>query len=135
MPKNNEKYKNEIRAATCLLLNIANSDEKIEISEIETIKEIISDFFNLQKENLEKLILNCLDDMKESTDFYKYSQELNKNFTYQDKVDFICCAFEVAYSDGEFHYLEEHFIKKISHTLNVEHLDLINAKQEIKKYL
>ncbi|MBK47449.1 MAG: hypothetical protein CMI94_00290, partial [Pelagibacteraceae bacterium] len=77
----------------------------------------------------------CLNDLKKSTDFYKYSRELNKSFTYQDKIDFICCAFEVAYSDGDFYYLEEHFIKKISNTLNVEHSDLINAKQEMKKYL
>lgn len=135
MLKNNEKYNNEIKAATCLLLTIAKSDEKVETSEIEAIKNIISDFFNLEKENLEELILNCSNDLKKSTDFYKYSIELNKKFTYQDKIDFICCAFEVAYSDGDFHYLEEHFIKKISNTLNVEHSDLINAKQEMKKYL
>jgi len=135
MLKNNEKYNNEISAATCLLLTIASSDEKVETSEIEAIKDIISDFFNLQKENLEALILNCTNNLKASTDFYKYSRELNKKFTYQDKIDFICCAFEVAYSDGNFHYLEEHFIKKISNTLNVEHSDLINAKQEMKKYL
>ena len=135
MLKNNEKYNNAISAATCLLLTIASSDEKVEPSEIEAIKDIISDFFNLQKENLEALILNCTNNLKASTDFYKYSRELNKKFTYQDKIDFICCAFEVAYSDGNFHYLEEHFIKKISNTLNVEHSDLINAKQEMKKYL
>ena len=135
MFKKNEKYKPEVFAATCLLLSIANSDEKLEASETDSIKEIISDFFNLEKIHLDELISNSYNDLKTSTDLYEYSKILNETFTYQDKVDFICCAFEVAYSDGKFHYLEEHFIKKISNTLNVQHSDLINAKQEMKKYL
>ena len=34
--------------------------------------------------------------------------------------------------DNEIHYHEDHIIKKISYILNVEHQDLIEAKNEIK---
>ena len=60
---------------------------------------------------------------------------MNKYWDYQDKVDFICCTFELGYSDGTLHYLEEHIIKKISTILNVNHKDLIDAKIEMKDYL
>ena len=73
--------------------------------------------------------------LNESTDIYEFGKTLNKNFTYQDKIDFIRCTFEVAFIDKKMHYLEEHTIKKISSILNVEHDDLINSKKEIKQFL
>ena len=42
---------------------------------------------------------------------------------YEDKIDFICCAFEVAYTDEDLHYFEEHLIKTISNMLNIKHKD------------
>ena len=129
-----DKNNNEIFACTCLLLSIAKSDENIEHSEINIIKDIIVDFFDYDISNIDTIIKDAVVDLNESTDLFKYSKILNESFTYQDKVDFICCTFEVAFSDGEFHYLEESFIKKIATTLNVEHSDLIKSKQEMKKY-
>ena len=134
MFKNYEKYTVET-AATCLLLIVAHSDEKIEQSEINTIKDIIGDFFNLKNQNLDLIIERCIIQVNKSTDLYKFSKKLNEKLSYQDKVDFICCAFEVAYADDQLHFLEEHFIKKIATTLNVNHIDLINSKKEIQSYL
>ena len=64
--------------------------------------------------------------MKESTDYFSYGKKLNEKFSLSDKIDFISCIFEVAYSDGEYHYLEEYMIKKIAHGLYKKHLKLIN---------
>ena len=50
-------------------------------------------------------------------------------------VDFILCIYEVAYSDENLHFMEQYLIRKIAHSLHVEHNDLIEAKIEIKKYL
>ena len=123
---------NEIIAGTCLLLTIAKADEILEALEINSIKTIISDFFKLETKETELIFDQSIDNLNKSTDLYEFSKILNNTFSYQDKIDFICCAFEVAFSDGKLHYIEEHFIKKISNTLNVEHSDLIKAKQEIK---
>ena len=129
---NNNK---EITAATCLLLGIAKSDEKLEISEINIVKEIIADFFQTDLNEIENIFDECIVILNNSTDSFEFSKTLNNMFSYQDKLDFICCAFEVAYSDSELHYLEEHFIKKIANTLNVEHQDLIKSKLDMKAYL
>ena len=63
------------------------------------------------------------------------NQILNQKFSYQDKLDFICCIFEVAYADKELHFKEQHFIKQIADILNIERHDLIKSKLEIEKYL
>ncbi len=127
--------KNIINAAGILLLSIANADHNIEKEEIRLIKEIMEDFFSLQKEDAYETIENAIIDFKKSTSFFQYSQILNKNFSYQDKLDFIFCIFEVAYVDKELHFMEQHLIKNIAGALNVEHKDLIKTKLEIKKYL
>ena len=132
---NKNNYSEDIISATSLLLSISNADDSIIDSEIQMVKDIILDFFDLPESELNNIIKVSSIELKESTDLYEFGKILNKNFSYQDKIDFICCAFEVAYADKKLHYLEEHLIKKISFILNVEHSDLIKSKKEIEKYL
>jgi len=132
---NKNNYSEDIISATSLLLSISNADDSIIDTEIQMVKDIILDFFDLPESELNNIIKVSSIELKESTDLYEFGKILNKNFSYQDKIDFICCAFEVAYADKKLHYLEEHLIKKISFILNVEHSDLIKSKKEIEKYL
>tara|TARA_Y100000590_G_scaffold362779_1_gene420126 strand:+ start:222 stop:629 length:408 start_codon:yes stop_codon:yes gene_type:complete len=135
MTINKNNYKDEVISATALLLSISNADEMIDDNEVSLIQEIIIDFFEVDKCDCQEIINSSLYKLKKSTDIYEFGKILNNAFTYNDKVDFICCAFEIAYSDGNLHFKEEHFIKKISNILNVEHADLIHSKVEMKKYL
>ena len=127
--------KNEIISATCLLLSIAHSDDSFEEKEKVIIKEIIIDFFNIEKNIFNEIIADSIKRYNNATDLFEFGREINKTFNYQDKIDFICCAFEVAYSDEELHYLEEYGIKKIANILNVKQNDLIKSKKEIEKHL
>ena len=124
-----------IISACCLLLNVAKADEILENEEINNIKEILMDFFNLNKNQTETILNQSIEIFEKSTDIFEFGRNLNNHFSYKDKIDFICCAYEVAFSDGNLHYLEEHGIKKIAMILNVKHVDIIEAKKEIKKYL
>ena len=132
---NDKEHINIKKAATILLFSIANADNNIEKQEIQTIKEIIQDFFSIESEETYTIVQESILDFKDSTSFFKYGQILNENFSYQDKLDFIFCVFEVAYSDNDLHFKEQHIIKQIASILNIENQDLIKTKLEIKKYL
>ncbi len=132
---NDKEHINIKKAATILLFSIANADNNIEKQEIQTIKEIIQDFFSIESEETYTIVQESILDFKDSTSFFKYGQILNENFSYQDKLDFIYCIFEVAFSDSELHFREQHLIKQISSILNIENQDLIKTKLEIKNYL
>jgi len=126
----------EIISAAAILLSVAKADEIIEENELNSIKSILADFFTLDsKDEINKLIEKASVELESSIDIFEFGKSLNNYWNYGDKVDFICCAFEVSYSDGELHYIEEHTIKKIATILNVNHIDLINSKIEMKKYL
>ena len=120
-------------ASTCLLLSIANADDNIDDKELTIIDDIMQDFFSLSKNESKKIIHEAQEDLKLSTDYFSYGNKLNNHFSLTDKIDFISCIFEVAYSDGEYHYMEEHMIKKIAHILHIENKDLINVKVGIKR--
>ena len=64
---------------------------------------------------------------------YEYAKTLNTDFTNQDKIDFIYCAYEVAYIDENPHFMVEHLIKKIADILNIEREELVKSKKEMKK--
>ena len=131
----NKEHINIKNATAILLLSIANADNIIEKSEIKVIKDIVMDFFSIESEESYSIIENAMIEFKKSTSYFEYAQTLNENFTYQDKLDFVFCIFEVAHIDNELHFKEQHLIKQISNILNIEHHDLIKIKIEIEKYL
>ena len=135
MNMENKQHTNIINAATILLLSTANADGKIDKEEIKNIKDIIEDFFSLEKNEAYSIVENAIIEFKKSTSFFEYGETLNNYFNYQNKIDFIFCIFEVAYADQKLHFKEQHLIKQIANILNIEHRDLIKTKLEIKKYL
>ena len=131
----NNLHNNIKNAATILLYSVANADQSIKKKEIKIIKEIVQDFFSTDSDEAYSIVENAIIKFKNSTSFFKYGQILNENFSYQDKLDFIYCIFEVAFSDNELHFREQHLIKQIAGILNIENQDLIKTKLELKNYL
>ena len=121
--------------SSCLFLIIAKSDDKLLKEEINIIKEIISDFFQTDRQKTTDIIKQSLIEIEKSIDIYQFSKYLNSQLNYTDKLDLIKCVFEIGYADGKLHHLEYHYIKSIANLLNVERVDLINAKKEIKRYI
>ena len=116
-----------------MLISIAKADDIIEDDELKSIIDILIDFFQLSsKDEAVEIIEKAKDKLNVSTDIFEFGRTLNNHWDYQDKVDFICCTFELGYSDGNLHYFEEYIIKKIATILNVNHQDLIKAKIEMK---
>ena len=134
MKNNNDSYQTQL-AATCLLLSIADADEVLEKEELETIGDILQDFFSINEQSTDSLIQEAVEKMKGSVGLFEFGQQLNIDFDHDDKLDFINCVFEVAYADGDLHYLEHHTIKKIANILNLHRDEIITAKAEIENFL
>ena len=129
-----DSYQTQL-SATCILLSVADADEILEDKELETISEIIQEFFTIDKDAARVLMDEATLAWQNSTDLFQFGTQLNQNFSHDDKLDFINCVFEVAYADGELHYLEHHTVKKIAHILNIHRNEIIAAKSEIETYL
>ena len=73
--------------------------------------------------------------MKKAVGLFEFGQHLNSTFDHGDRLDFISCVFEVAYADGDLHYLEHHTVKKIANILNVTREDILASKSDLENYL
>ena len=121
--------------STCLLLSVADADEVLDKQELDTIKDILQDFFSITEIDAQNLIEFAKEKIKKSTGLFEFGQHLNTCFDHQDKLDFISCIFEVALADGNLHYLEHHTIKKIANILHINREELLSTKSEIEIYL
>ena len=130
----NDSHETQL-SATCLLLSVAEADEILEKQELDTIQDILKDFFSIADNDAYKLIQEAKDKMKNATGLFVFGQHLNTVFDHTDRLDFISCVFEVAYADGDLHYLEHHTVKKIANILNVNREDILASKSELENYL
>lgn len=122
-------------SSTCLMMSVAMADEILEDGELNAINEILTDFFSITSEEAAKLIEASKTKLEKSYDTYSIASTLVDNFSYSDRVDLICCIFEVAYADKNLHFMERHTIKQIASILQIDRLDLVRAKKEIESYL
>ena len=130
----NDLHETKLSAA-CLLLSVAEADEILEKQELDTIQDILKDFFSITDNNANKLIHEAQDTMKNATGLFEFGQHLNDVFSPEDRLDFISCIFEVAFADGDLHYLEHHTVKKIANILNVTREDILSSKIEMENFL
>tara|TARA_B100001964_G_C13653872_1_gene345971 strand:- start:10 stop:417 length:408 start_codon:yes stop_codon:yes gene_type:complete len=134
MNNQNDSHKTHL-AAACILLSVADADEVLEDKELEIISEILQEFFTINKNNAASLLDEAIQTWHESTDLFQFGAQLNQHFSHDDKLDFISCVFEVAYADGDLHYLEHHTVKKIANILQLHRDEIIAAKAEIESFL
>jgi uncharacterized tellurite resistance protein B-like protein len=130
----NDSHETQLSAA-CLLLSVAEADEILEKQELDTIQDILKDFFSIADNDAYKLIQDAQNKMKNATGLFVFGQHLNTVFDHTDRLDFISCIFEVAYADGDLHYLEHHTVKKIANILNVNREEILASKSVMENYL
>jgi uncharacterized tellurite resistance protein B-like protein len=130
----NDSHETQLSAA-CLLLSVAEADEILDKQELDTIQDVLKEFFSIVDNDASKLIQEAQDKMKNATGLFVFGQHLNTVFDHTDRLDFISCVFEVAYADGDLHYLEHHTVKKIANILNVNREDILASKSEMENYL
>ena len=130
----NDSHKTQLSVA-CLLLSVAEADEILKEPELNIIHDILKDFLSIEDNIAFELIHDAQDKMKNSIGLFEFGQHLNTVFDHADKLDFITCVFEVAYADGDLHYLEHHTVKKIANVLNINREDILTSKIEMENYL
>ena len=130
----NDSHKTQLSTA-CLLLSVAEADEILEKQELDIIQDILKDFFSIEQNDAHELIHEAQNKMKNATGLFEFGQHLNSIFDHADKLDFISCVFEVAYADGNLHYLEHHTVKKIANILNISREDVLTSKVDMDNFL
>lgn len=134
-PANESK---KLQIATCaLLIEMANSDSEFTDAERKKIIKVMQKTFNLEKEYVDELIELSEESVRKSISIYEFTTTINENFSKDEKFELLKNLWRLVYIDETLNMHEDHLIKRIGNTLNMDHRDVIAAKlmvkEEIKK--
>jgi uncharacterized tellurite resistance protein B-like protein len=128
-----ESFELELTAAV-LAYEIARSDGEISESELgvllSEIKKIAMDVGKTEQD-----ILNIIEEYsKNSISFHEFIEDINKDFTKEDKLSLIKFLWDVAYADTILEVNEERLIRRIADLINIKDLEVLKLKDQSKSY-
>ena len=126
-----ESFELELTAAV-LAYEIARSDGEISESELEVllseIKKIAMDVGKTEQD-----ILYIIEEYsKNSISFHEFIEDINKDFTKEDKLSLIKFLWDVAYADTILEVNEERLIRRIADLINIKDLEVLKLKDQSK---
>ena len=118
--------------ASLLAYEIARSDGDVGESELNIIldelKKITSKVNKTEGEIL-KIIQNFSDN---SVSFHEFIQDINKDYTKDDKLALLTFLWSVAYADSVLEVNEERLIRRIADLIHIKDIDVLKIKDRIK---
>ena len=126
-----EGFELELTAAV-LAYEIARSDGEISESELgvllSEIKKIATGVGKTEQD-----ILNIIEEYsKNSISFHEFIEDVNKDFTKEDKLSLIKFLWDVAYADTILEVNEERLIRRIADLINIKDLEVLKLKDQSK---
>ena len=122
----------DIRVATCaLFLEMASIDGEFSDSEREAIVSILKEDHNLSDENIAALLEAAKKELEQSIDLWKFTNQINQNYTKEEKIRVIEMVWKIVYTDGKLDKHEDYLVHKLAKLLRLDHKELIEAKLKI----
>ena len=116
-----------------LAYEIAVSDGKIDLSELDKIKNEItvkSKALNLVPEEVLATIKNH---SEESITFNDFINQINENFSQEQKLEMISFLWHTAYADNVLEVDEERLIRRIADMIRIKNMQVLKLKDQAKQ--
>ncbi|MDB2535183.1 TerB family tellurite resistance protein [Gammaproteobacteria bacterium] len=118
--------------ASLLAYEIARSDGEIAESELSIIlNELkkITPKVNKTEDDILKIVQNFSDN---SVSFHDFIEDINKDYTKEDKLSLLTFLWSVAYADSILEVNEERLIRRIADLIHLKDIDVLKIKDKIK---
>ena len=115
-------------AAAALLFEAAMSDYQLDDVERQTIKDLITEQFNLDRADAMTLIALAESQAKEATGLHGFTTLINQNWSETDRVNLMEKMWRVVYADGRLDDHELHLMRKIQRLLHIPQVDYVAGK-------
>tara|TARA_B110000467_G_C18046783_1_gene328907 strand:+ start:64 stop:492 length:429 start_codon:yes stop_codon:yes gene_type:complete len=119
--------------ASVLAYEIARADGEItneeEILLLEEIKKISKKIGKDEQDILNLIQIYSSD----SISFYEFIEDINKNFSKDEKISLIEFLWNIAYADSILDVDEERLIRRISDLIRIKDIDVLRLKDRAKR--
>lgn len=118
--------------AVVLAYEIARSDGSILESELNVLMEEIKIISNKVNKSSDEIFKIIKDFSENSVSFHDFIEDINKEFSYEDKLSLISFLWEIAYADSILEVNEERLIRRIADLIKVKDIHVLKIKDKNK---
>ena len=138
--KNLQKNNNEIKdpsfeielTAAVLAYEIARIDGEVSDDELNILMQEIRNIANKVNKD-EKEILKIVEIYSnDSVSFYEFVEDINKNYTKENKLSLISFMWQIAFADGNLEVNEEKLIRRLADLIKIKDLEVLKLKDDAK---
>ena len=130
--KNEPSFEIELTAAV-LAYEIARSDGDIDNNELSVLMEEIEKIaLKVGKESFE--ILKIVESYsKDSVSFYEFIEDINKNYSKEEKLSLLKFLWKTAYADGRLDVDEERIVRRVADLIMIKDIEVLKLKDLSKR--
>ena len=114
--------------ASILAYEIARSDGDISESELSLLYDEVKKISAKVGKKEEKILEIIEEYSKNSVSFYEFINDINKEYSKDDKLRLIQFLFDVAYADKVLEVSEERLIRRIADLIKIKDIEVLKIK-------
>ena len=114
--------------ASILAYEIARSDGDISESELSLLYDEIKKISAKVGKKEEKILEIIEEYSKNSVTFYEFINDINKDYSKEDKLSLIQFLYDVAYADKILEVSEERLIRRIADLIKIKDIEVLKIK-------
>ena len=114
--------------ASVLAYELARSDGSITQDELSILMseiEKVAEKVGKEKEEIFRIIKIY---SKESVSFYEFVEDINQNYSKQEKLNLLKLMWKTAYADKKLDVDEEKLIRRLANLINIKDMDVLKLK-------
>jgi uncharacterized tellurite resistance protein B-like protein len=113
-----------------LCFQVMEADGAVRASERRKMRELVKEHYKLDAAALNALVAAGESAESEAIDFYRFTSEIKRHLSEEQRVELVGMLWEIVYADGGRSEMEDHAIWRIADLLGVSGRDRVLKRQE-----
>ena len=114
--------------ATVLAYEIARSDGNISPQELAVLMEEIEDIASKVSKDKSEILKIVEQYSKDSVSFHEFIEDINKNYSKEQKLSLLKFLWKTAYADGRLDVDEERLVRRVADLINIKDIEVLKLK-------
>lgn len=119
-------------AAAALMYHVIGADGVYSEAEMDRLGDLLQENYALDDEMLSRLVAAARAADSEAVDLYQFTSVLMRSLSADERLQFIELLWEIVYSDGENHELEDNLVWRVAELLGVDGRDRVLLRQAVQ---
>ena len=119
-------------AAAALMYHVIGADGVYSDAEMGRLGDLLQKNYALDDETLSRLVAAARAADNEAVDLYQFTSVLMRSLSGEERLKFIELLWEIVYSDGENHELEDNLVWRVAELLGVDGRDRVLLRQAVQ---